>query len=288
MAAQVLFFTGALGLGVAVGVLYDIFRILRVRLRLPLLGGILDLLFWLVVTAALFLYTVTAGSGEVRGYLVLAVLGGAAAYFWLLSRWFLWLGYRLADFLGLVWGLVTLPLVLLARLGKKIEKNAKKSFHYRRKWYKIGVLHREMDGLHRSDQPAAEGGPDHETQESVPSDQAGGSGSAHRPRPSPGWPSRSRSTPSWPTPWKTAVIPSGRPTWPGASWAWWSRASTSSVSLTETFERGFYRQLWSLVLVRFWKEKSQASQSSARSSPCRKASRVWCTSLRSPTPTSTT
>ena len=67
MAAQVLFFTGALGLGVAVGVLYDIFRILRVRLRLPLLGGILDLLFWLVVTAALFLYTVTAGSGEVRG-----------------------------------------------------------------------------------------------------------------------------------------------------------------------------------------------------------------------------
>lgn len=126
MAAQVLFFTGALGLGVAVGVLYDIFRILRVRLRLPLLGGILDLLFWLVVTAALFLYTVTAGSGEVRGYLVLAVLGGAAAYFWLLSRWFLWLGYRLADFLGLVWGLVTLPLVLLARLGKKNRKKSKK------------------------------------------------------------------------------------------------------------------------------------------------------------------
>lgn len=125
MAAQVLFFTGALGLGVAVGVLYDIFRILRVRLRLPLLGGILDLLFWLVVTAALFLYTVTAGSGEVRGYLVLAVLGGAAAYFWLLSRWFLWLGYRLADFLGLVWGLVTLPLVLLARLGKKSKKTQK-------------------------------------------------------------------------------------------------------------------------------------------------------------------
>ena len=45
MAAQVLFFTGALGLGVAVGVLYDIFRILRVRLRLPLLGGILDSYF---------------------------------------------------------------------------------------------------------------------------------------------------------------------------------------------------------------------------------------------------
>ena len=116
MAAQSLFFAGALGLGAAVGVLYDVFRILRVRLPLPLLGGILDLLFWLVVTAALFVYTVTAGSGEVRGYLVLAVLAGAAAYFWLLSRWFLKLGYRLADFLGLVWRVLTLPVVLLGRL----------------------------------------------------------------------------------------------------------------------------------------------------------------------------
>ena len=181
MAAQVLFFTGALGLGVAVGCSTTYSASCGCVCACPCWGDSGS-----AVLAGghrrLFLYTVTAGSGEVRGYLVLAVLGGAAAYFWLLSRWFLWLGYRLADFLGLVWGLVTLPLVLLARLGKKIEKKAKKSFHYRRKWYKIGVLHREMDGLHRSDQPAAEGGPDHETQESVPSDQAGGSGSAHRRR----------------------------------------------------------------------------------------------------------
>ena len=126
MAAQGLFFVGALGLGAAVGVLYDVFRILRVRLPLPLLGGILDLLFWLVVTAALFVYTVTAGSGEVRGYLVLAVLAGAAAYFWLLSRWFLKLGYRLADFLGFVWRVLTLPVVLLGRLCKKNQKKRKK------------------------------------------------------------------------------------------------------------------------------------------------------------------
>ena len=66
----------------------------------PLLGGVLDLLFWLVVTVALFVYTTTAGSGEVRLYIVAAVLLGAAAYFWLLSRWFLKLGYRLADLVG--------------------------------------------------------------------------------------------------------------------------------------------------------------------------------------------
>ena len=97
---QALFFAGALVMGAAVGLLYDAFRILRVRVRLPLLGGVLDLLFWLVVTVALFVYTTTAGSGEVRLYIVAAVLLGAAAYFWLLSRWFLKLGYRLADLVG--------------------------------------------------------------------------------------------------------------------------------------------------------------------------------------------
>ena len=134
---QALFFAGALLMGAAVGLLYDAFRILRVRVHLPLLGGFLDLLFWAVVTVALFVYTTAAGNGEVRGYLVLAVLLGAAAYFWLLSRWILRLGYHLADFLGFVWRLVTLPVVLLLRLGKKFEKNAKKFFHSQKKWYRI-------------------------------------------------------------------------------------------------------------------------------------------------------
>ena len=155
---QALFFAGALVMGAAVGLLYDAFRILRVRVRLPLLGGVLDLLFWLVVTVALFVYTTTAGSGEVRLYIVAAVLLGAAAYFWLLSRWFLKLGYRLADLVGVLWRVLTLPVVFLLRLCKKIGKTAKKSFHYRRKWYRIRLISREMDELHRSDRRAAGGG----------------------------------------------------------------------------------------------------------------------------------
>ena len=53
VSGQALLLGGALALGAAVGVLYDAFRVLRVRLPLPLLGGILDLLFWLAVTAGL-------------------------------------------------------------------------------------------------------------------------------------------------------------------------------------------------------------------------------------------
>ena len=40
----------ALLLGGGMGVLYDLFRILRVRVKIPALGPILDLLFWLTAT----------------------------------------------------------------------------------------------------------------------------------------------------------------------------------------------------------------------------------------------
>ena len=118
LADQARFLLGALALGVGVGLVYDLFRILRVRLPLPLLAGALDLLFWLVVTASLFVYTTAAGRGEVRGWLVLGVLAGAAAYFWLASRWVLKGGYAAADLAAILWKILTFPLALLARLCK--------------------------------------------------------------------------------------------------------------------------------------------------------------------------
>ena len=56
----------ALLLGGAMGVVYDLFRILRVRVKVPLLGPLLDLLFWLAATAALFLWSQSAWGGQVR------------------------------------------------------------------------------------------------------------------------------------------------------------------------------------------------------------------------------
>ena len=114
------------------GLLYDAFRILRVRVRLPCCGVRGPAVLAGGHRRPALFYTTTAGSGEVRLYIVAAVLLGAAAYFWLLSRWFLKLGYRLADLVGVLWRVLTLPVVFLLRLCKKIGKTAKKSFHYRR------------------------------------------------------------------------------------------------------------------------------------------------------------
>ena len=64
VAAQGAALVQAVLLGLAAGVLYDLFRILRVRVRLPLLGPALDLLFWLTLTVTLFLWSQWAWAGR--------------------------------------------------------------------------------------------------------------------------------------------------------------------------------------------------------------------------------
>lgn len=54
----------AAALGLAVGLLYDLFRVLRVRVALPLLGAVLDLSFWIIVTVALFVWSQQAWRGR--------------------------------------------------------------------------------------------------------------------------------------------------------------------------------------------------------------------------------
>lgn len=161
VAEQAVVFTGAVVLGLGVGVLYDLMRLLRRHVRLPLLGSVLDLLFWSITTIALFCFVVSVGDGEVRIYVLLAVLGGAVAYFLSLSAWILSLGELLVDGLAALFRCVLMPIRLSGRIIKKIRKKLKNLFLYRRKWYKIkatfermeevprfGVAYREEGGCH--------------------------------------------------------------------------------------------------------------------------------------------
>ena len=92
----------AAALGLAVGLLYDLFRVLRVRVALPLLGAVLDLSFWIIVTVALFVWSQQAWRGEIRLYGIFFLFGGGVLYFWLISTWMLKIGYFLADAAALV------------------------------------------------------------------------------------------------------------------------------------------------------------------------------------------
>ncbi|MBE6955975.1 MAG: hypothetical protein E7450_00775 [Ruminococcaceae bacterium] len=124
-------------LGAAAGVAYDLIRVLRVRIRVRGLGAVLDLLFWVGLTLALFAWSLEAWGGWVRLYGAAGLLVGGGIYFCLLSPPVLDLAYRGADVVEFLVRLVVLPMKWVFFLLKKIKIFAKNSFHYVRKWYKI-------------------------------------------------------------------------------------------------------------------------------------------------------
>lgn len=94
-----------LAMGLGVGLLYDLLRLVRLTLPRRTLQEILDLLFWLGACGMLFFCGIVFGNGRVRLYMALCLLLGATAYFLLLSpwtrrRWTSWPGRRPVSGLG--------------------------------------------------------------------------------------------------------------------------------------------------------------------------------------------
>lgn len=146
---QAVTFGGAVLLGAALGLVYDFFRVLRRRLRLPLLGTVLDLLFWVLVTVGLFLYAILKGGGQLRLYMTVALFLGAVVYFLTLSRPALIFADLVADALTAFFRILVLPVIILARFAKKLKNFSKQHFHYAKKWYSIKLIPEDMEDLTR-------------------------------------------------------------------------------------------------------------------------------------------
>ena len=71
-----------LGMGLGVGLLYDLLRQVRLALPWQWVGGALDLLFWAGAWGCLFFCGIVLGGGRVRLYIALCLALGAAVYFW--------------------------------------------------------------------------------------------------------------------------------------------------------------------------------------------------------------
>jgi len=138
--AQAYTLGGACALGFFAGLFYDVLRILRRRLRLRPLSAALDLLFWIAVTAALFLYALTCGGGVLRLYMTLGVLGGGVVYFSVFSRFFLRIGFRIADAIGRFFRLLWQPFAFLGLQIKKIHRKFKNLFSSVARWYRINTV----------------------------------------------------------------------------------------------------------------------------------------------------
>ena len=99
----------AAALGLAVGLLYDLFRVPPgPGGPHPAGGGAGSVLLDHCDSGAVRL--VSAGmAGEIRLYGIFFLFGGGVLYFWLISTWMLKIGYFLADAAALVWRILTLP-----------------------------------------------------------------------------------------------------------------------------------------------------------------------------------
>ena len=154
----------AIGLGLLAGLLYDLMRIMRVRLPLPFLVSVLDFLFWITVTAVLFVWSQDAWGGEIRLYGTVFLFLGGVIYFAGLSVWILKIGYLIADFLSVIWNIFTYPVLCLKNTSKKMKKIAKKTFHSGVKWYKINQITGELATAERRRSARETGGSDHAVQ----------------------------------------------------------------------------------------------------------------------------
>lgn len=144
---QLLLFGQSILLGLMAGLCYDLLRPLRQRL--PCLAGPLDGLYGITIVSCFFLFILRRGSGELRLYLLLGIVGGMALFFGVFSAplrplWDFW-----TDTGSDVARLLLLPVRALRCLLKKIEKKLKNLFYFFGKCYTIKRTGRWKGDGHR-------------------------------------------------------------------------------------------------------------------------------------------
>ena len=130
LSAQLYAFGIILLAGLSMGMMVDVYRVLRGILRPGLVStAILDLIFWALLTPILIIYLLLANWGELRAYVVIGLVLGFAFYRLTMSRAVVALLLWLIDILGklvtfaasLVWSVVTFPVVVGQELGLSLR-----------------------------------------------------------------------------------------------------------------------------------------------------------------------
>lgn len=135
---QLVSFLRAALLGLMAGVVYDLLRAVRLRRRRSrALTHMLDAVYVLSALLVLFLFTLRQGQGELRLYMLLAMVLGLSFYFLLLGSifrplWAFWVDV-LASLLKFLWK----PAGFLLCCGKKFQIYIKKLFYF---WCKCATI----------------------------------------------------------------------------------------------------------------------------------------------------
>ena len=126
LSAQLYAFGIILLAGLTIGLVVDVYRVIRGILRPGLVStAILDLMFWALLTPILVIYLLLANWGQLRGYVIMGLILGFAFYRLTMSRavvalllWLIDLLGRLVTFAGtVVRSIISFPIVLGQELG---------------------------------------------------------------------------------------------------------------------------------------------------------------------------
>lgn len=121
---QVYVFAAAAICGIGLGILFDIFRIIR-KIRKPSMVGISmqDVLYWLAAAILVFWYIFTFNDGELRWYEFAGVFLAGYIYNMTLSKYTVKIGIFLCRFLEkmavIIIKILLVPIVFFYRLIKK-------------------------------------------------------------------------------------------------------------------------------------------------------------------------
>lgn len=111
--------------GIIIGLLFDLFRILRKSFKTSdIITYIQDILFW-ILTGLILLYSIfTFSNGEVRFYMFLGVFLGCLIYMLLFSKYFININVKIImiikNIVNKILSIIIFPLKLILTFIKKI------------------------------------------------------------------------------------------------------------------------------------------------------------------------
>lgn len=107
--------------GIIIGLLFDIFRILRRSFKTSdIVTYVQDLLFW-VLTGFILLYSIfTFSNGEVRFYMFLGVFLGCLIYMIIFSKYFININVKIIQIIKKIVSIIFSPIKSFIKFIKKI------------------------------------------------------------------------------------------------------------------------------------------------------------------------
>lgn len=127
---QLIQLAGATAVGICLGLIYDIFRVLRRNTKNRLLGIFWDILFWLCVCLSLFTLGMSLGKGSLRIFMTVFATLGFAVYMLLPSRAVLFVLDKAADLFKII-------LRPIKKLTVRSQNFAKNTFQKCIQWFKL-------------------------------------------------------------------------------------------------------------------------------------------------------